>query len=209
MPCYSCRSCGKNFFHFYLFQLSSLIEWRNSRWPEAREMVLCIFSPGVSRTNKDKGDGSWYNLEYPSAAWPGIEGKERGAFHLWEAWLIMGRNIKMLKCFLSLWLSWFKFKLSLAHSHLDPALYLSTLRWTLREAVRRHSSADDKYRHSQGPLWQDWTIQWLSSLSHCLQPWHLMTDVSQVEIKSLEPAGCRNISDLWDYQLYNDQCVLH
>lgn len=35
-----------------------------------------------------------------------------------------------------------------------------------------------------------------------------MTDVSQVEINSLEPGGSRNISDLWDYQLCNYQCVL-
>lgn len=58
MPCYSCRSCGKFFFHFCWFQLNILLEWRNSRRPEAGEMVLYIFSPGVSSTSNGNGDGS-------------------------------------------------------------------------------------------------------------------------------------------------------
>lgn len=147
------------FFHFCCFQLSLLLEWRNSRRPEAGEMVLYIFSPGVSSTSNGKGDGSWHSLEHPNGlpAWPGTAGKETGPFHWWEAWLIMGRraasNIKILKSFLSLWSScWrFKLKLSLAHLHLDPALYLSTLRWSLRGTVRRQSSVDGwcMYRHTK------------------------------------------------------------
>lgn len=150
------------FFPFCWFQLSILLAWRNSRRPEAGEMVLYILSPGVSSTSHGKGDGSWHNLEHPNGFQLGLEGKETGVLHLWEVWLIMGSNSVILKSFLSFWSSCRRFKLkwSLAHLHLDPALYLSTWRWTLREAVRRHSSEDDWwiYVHSQGPLWHNWAF---------------------------------------------------